>query len=179
MAELEVGVAEIRKSPLEQGLLAMIVRRPEIGGREVLEQGELDLVEGLVGDNWLKRMNPRSPDGLPDPGTQLNIMNSRAIEVIARDKERWKLAGDQLFIDLDLSEENVPPGTRIAIGAAIIEVTSVPHTGCRKFMERFGEDAMKFVNSPWGKKLHLRGISARVVKPGKIRLGDIVRKLKD
>jgi MOSC domain-containing protein YiiM len=108
---------------------------------------------------------------------QLNIMNSRVIALLAQDKDRWPLAGDQLFIDMDLSAENLPPGTRLALGSAMIEVTDQPHTGCKKFMERFGLDAMKFVNSPVGKQLHLRGINAKVVQPGLIQVGDVVKKI--
>ena len=106
-----------------------------------------------------------------------NIMNARVIELLAGDRERWQLAGDQIYLDLDLSEENLPPGTQLTIGEAIIEVTAVPHTGCKKFAQRFGIEAMKFVNSPEGKQLHLRGINAKVVKPGRIRIGDIARKV--
>jgi MOSC domain-containing protein YiiM len=108
---------------------------------------------------------------------QLNIMNARVIELLAQDKDRWALAGDQLFVDLDLSESNLPIGTRLSIGAAVIEVTPPPHTGCQKFSARFGPDAMMFVNSPEGKQLHLRGINAKIIKSGFIRVGDAVQKI--
>jgi MOSC domain-containing protein YiiM len=108
---------------------------------------------------------------------QLNIMNSRVVGLLAQTKERWPLAGDQLFIDLDLSAANVPPGTQLSLGSAVIEVTAPPHTGCKKFMSRYGQDAMKFVNSPTGKQLHLRGINAKVIRPGVVRVGDSVKKL--
>ncbi len=177
MAELEAGLDEIRRSPKDEGLLEMIVRRPQTGEREVLEQGKLDLVEGLVGDNWKTRGSSLTEDGSAHPDMQLNIMNSRVIALVAQNEERWPLAGDQLFIDMDLSAESLPPGTRLAAGSAVIEVTPPPHTGCKKFAARFGADAMKFVNSPLGKQLHLRGINAKVVQPGTIRVGDIVRKI--
>jgi MOSC domain-containing protein YiiM len=108
---------------------------------------------------------------------QLNLINARALALIAQDEERWQLAGDQLIVDLDLSKENLPPGTQLALGTAIIEVTAQPHTGCNKFAARFGVDAAKWVNSPAGKELQLRGINARVVQPGKIRVGDAVTKI--
>ena len=167
----------IRQSPKKAGVLKLIARRPESETREVLDEGRLDLAEGLVGDNWKLRASRSMPDGSANPEMQLNVMNARVIELLAQSPDRWALAGDQLFVDLDLSAENLPPGTRLAVGAAVIEVTAPPHTGCRKFSARFGEDAMKFVNSPEGKQLHLRGINAKVVQPGVVRTGDAVRKL--
>lgn len=177
MEELEAGLDEIRQSPNDEGVLALIVRRPQINEREILTKGELDLVEGLVGDNWRARGSTSTSDGSAHPDMQLNIMNSRVIALLAQDKDRWPLAGDQLFIDMDLSTENLPPGTRLTLGSAMIEVTDQPHTGCKKFMARFGVDAMKFVNSAVGKQLHLRGINAKVVQPGVIQVGDVAKKI--
>jgi MOSC domain-containing protein YiiM len=139
-----------------------------------LEVGELDLAEGLLGDTWKARSSTRTPDRSPHPDMQINVMNSRAIALIAQQKDRWALAGDQLYVDLDLSPANLPAGTRLRIGSAEIEVTEEPHTGCAKFVSRFGLDAMKFVNSPTGRQLSLRGVNARVVTPGRIRVGDVV-----
>jgi hypothetical protein len=175
--ELEAGLDEIRRSPKDEGVLELIVGRPRSDEREVMEEGELHLAEGLVGDSWRSRGSSRTPDGSPHPEMQLNIMNARVIALVAQARERWPLAGDQLFVDLDLSEENVPPGTKLALGSAVIEVSAQPHTGCKKFVSRFGLDAMKFVNSTQGKQLHLRGINAKVVQPGLIRVGDRVRKI--
>lgn len=177
MAELETGVELIRQAPKDGGVLDLIVRRPQSEAREVLAEGQLDLVEGLVGDNWRTRGSSRTADGSAHPDMQLNIMSSRAIALVAQTKERWQLAGDQLFLDMDLSAENLPPGTRLALGSAVIEVTPEPHTGCKKFVARFGLDAMQFVNSPIGKALRLRGLNAKVVQPGAIRVGDVARKL--
>jgi hypothetical protein len=177
MDRLEAALDRIRQSPKDEGVLELIVRRPAVGEREVLAEGELDLVEGLVGDSWRFRGSSRTEDGSSHPDMQLNLMNSRVVALVARHPDRWRLAGDQLYVDLDLSAANLPPGTRLAIGGAVIEVTAQPHTGCKKFVERFGLDAMKFVNSPVGRELHLRGINARVVQPGPIRAGDVVRKV--
>jgi len=176
-AELEAGLDEVRQSPKDEGMLSLIVRRPSTGEREVLETGELNLVEGLAGDSWRLRSSTRTADGSPHPDMQLNVMNSRAIALIAQDPARWQLAGDQLFIDLDLSATNLPPGTRLALGSAVIEVTNQPHTGCQKFVQRYGLDAMKFVNSPVGREFHLRGINAKVVQPGTVKVGDTVKKV--
>jgi|SRR5215472_1102307 len=175
--ELEAGLDQIRQAPKDRGVLELIVRRPHVNEREILQQGELDLTQGLVGDTWISRSSSRTPDGSPHPSMQLNIMNSRVTALVAQDRERWPLAGDQLYIDMDLSLENLPPWTRLALGSAVIEVTDLPHTGCKKFLSRFGLDAMKFVNSSVGSQLCLRGINARVVQPGVIRVGDVVKKV--
>jgi hypothetical protein len=177
MEELEAGLDDIRRSPKNEGALELIVRRPSLGERESLTEGELDVAQGLVGDTWSTRGSRRSKDGLAHPEMQINVMNSRVIALVAQERERWHLAGDQLFVDLDLSGENLPPGTRLAVGSAVIEVTPEPHTGCEKFVSRFGVDAMKFVNSPLGRQLNLRGINAKVVQPGVIRVCDLAKKL--
>jgi MOSC domain-containing protein YiiM len=175
--ELHAGLDEIRRAPKDRGVLELIVRRPRRGEREVLQAGQLDLQEGLVGDSWKDRRSSRSADGRAHPDMQINVMSSRVIALLSQDKARWALAGDQLFVDLDLSAGNVPPGTQLAIGEAVIEVTPEPHTGCGQFVERFGAAAQKFVNSPIGRELQLRGINARVVRPGVIRVGDEARRI--
>ena len=155
----------------------MIVRRPDVGEREVLDAGELDIAEGLVGDNWRRRGSGQTDDGTAHPDMQLNLMNSRVIALVAQSGDRWALAGDQFFVDLDLAMENLPAGTRLEMGSAVIEVSAVPHLGCRKFVARFGLEAMKFVNSRRGKKLCLRGINAKVVKAGRVDTGDRIRRV--
>ena len=177
MAELEAGLDEIRRSPADVGVLEMIVRRPQPGQREVVQVGQLDLTQGLLGDNWLARGCRTTPDGSADPDCQVTIMNSRTISLLAQAKDRWALAGDQLYVDMDLSHTNVPAGTEIAVGGAVVVVTDEPHTGCKQFAARFGTSAVKFVNSPPGKQLRLRGINAKVVRPGAVRVGDTVKKL--
>ena len=177
MEELEQGLDHIRQSPKDEGLLELIVRRPHVDAREVLEEGELSLLEGLVGDSWSTRGSSRTSDGSPHREMQLNIMNSRVSALVAQAKDRWALAGDQLYIDMDLSAENLPGGTRLALGSAVIEISALPHTGCRKFVSRFGLDAMKFVNSALGLELRLRGLNAKVLHGGVVRVGDIVRKI--
>ena len=175
-AELERGIDHILASPSDGGELKLIVRRPDIDGRETPETARLDTEQGLVGDNWLVRGSRRTPDGAADPEMQLNIMNTRVINTVAQSEDRWALAGDQLFVDLDLSPENLPPGTQLALGDAVIEVTEPPHAGCKKFAARFGTDAVLFVNAGRGKTLNFRGICAKVVTSGDIRVGDVARK---
>lgn len=176
-AELEAGLEEIRRAPKDAGPLVLIVRRPRVDAREVIAEGLLDPSEGLVGDSWRERGSSRTPDGSAHPEMQLNIMNARAIALVAQEKERWPLAGDQLYLDLDLSGANLPAGTLLSLGEAVIEVTAPPHTGCNKFVARFGLEAMKFVNSKVGRELHLRGINARVIRRGVVRVGDVARKI--
>jgi hypothetical protein len=177
LEELEAGLERVRLAPKDNGTLELIVRRPQVDGREILQTGELDPVEGLVGDNWKARGSSKTPDGSALSDSQITIMNARAIALLALTKERWPLAGDQLYVDLDLSADNLPPWTRLSLGSAVLEVTAQPHTGCIKFAARFGKEALKFVNSPAGKQLHLRGINTRIVQPGSIGVGDTIKKL--
>ena len=175
--KLEQGVDHILASPNDVGTLKLIVLRPDVDQRETPEEGRLDTEQGLVGDNWSTRGSRSTADGSAHPEMQLNIMNARVIGLVARARERWPLAGDQLFLDMDLSDDNLPPGTQLALGDAIIEVTEPPHTGCKKFAARFGVDAMVFVNSGRGRKLNFRGINAKVIQSGDIEVGDVARKL--
>ena len=168
-AELEAGLPEIQRSPREHGSLAMIVRRPKSGEREVLEAGELDVEHGLVGDRWAQGKRRRA--------NQLTLINSRLAALVAQSRDRWSLAGDQLYVDFDLCLEHLPPGSRIAIGATEIEVSPEPHTGCRLFRERYGDEALRFVNSLEGRAWQLRGVNAWVVRGGRVQVGDEVRAL--
>jgi hypothetical protein len=175
--ELTAGLDEIRRSPRDGGRVELIVRRPAVGAREILAEAELDCTEGLVGDTWRTRGSRMTSDGAAHPEMQLNLMNARAIALFAVDPERRALAGDQLYLDLDLSGTNLPPGTRLALGTAVIEITAVPHRGCAKFRDRFGVDAARFVNSPVGVELNLRGVNAKVVQPGTVRAGDAITRV--
>jgi len=175
--ELEAGLDHILHAPKNDGVVELIVRRPAEEERETMEEAEMDPVEGLIGDNWKARGSRRTGDGSAHPEMQLTIMNSRSTALLAQSRQRWQLAGDQLYVDMDLGTENLPPGTLLQIGTALIEVTAKPHTGCKKFVSRFGLDAMKFVNSEVGRKLNLRGINAKIVKGGRVRVGDVAKKI--
>ena len=173
--ELEAGLDHLRAAPRGEGVVVLIVRRPAVDEREVVETAELDLEDGLVGDSWSKR--GRSGGRPANEKAQLTVMNVRSTALVAGDRERWPLAGDQLYVDFDLSGEHIPPGTQLAVGSAVIEVTDDPHTGCKKFSSRFGLAALIFVNSQEGRALNLRGINTRVVQAGSVRVGDAIRRL--
>jgi hypothetical protein len=174
LAALEDGLKGIRLAPKDIGTVELIVRRPAEDEREVVADTWVDPIKGLAGDNWQTRPNSRHEDGSMRPQTQLTLVNARAAALVAGARERWPLAGDQLFVDLDLSHANLPPGTALRAGSAVLEVTDEPHHGCGKFARRFGVDALKFVNSPPGRELNLRGIYARIVTGGTIRIGDTI-----
>ena len=173
---LEGGLDDIRHSPPDRGRVDLIVRRPAENTREVLAEARLDRVQGLVGDTWRVRPSNLTRDRSPHPDLQLTLMNSRVAAMEAGDDERRQLAGDQLYVDLDLSEANLPPGTRLDLGSAVIEISDKPHRGCDKFAERFGQEALRFVNSPAGRELRLRGVNARIVTTGTVRVGDSIHK---
>ncbi len=176
-AALAAGLDEVRGSPVDNGKLEMIVRRPGVDRRETLEAGRLTHEEGLEGDSWRHRRGYLLEDGSPDPDAQLTLTNSRYIALIAGGRERWPLAGDQLYVDLDLSDDNLPPGARLRLGEATIEITALPHTGCNKYRERYGMPALRATATSEGKARHLRGLYARVVEAGSVRVGDRLRKV--
>jgi hypothetical protein len=176
-AELEEGLEHILQSPKDHGALELIVKRPEVDQRESVPTARLDAEQGLIGDNWLARGDWQVAGDAADRDMQLNIMNSRVVSLVADDPARRELAGDQLYLDMDLSYENLPPGTQLSIGEAVVEITEPPHTGCKKFAARFGKDAVVFVNSGLGKRLNFRGICAKVVQSGDISVGDVAAKV--
>jgi MOSC domain-containing protein len=165
---------DVRAAPADLGRLELIVRRPAPDDRDVLQEAELDLALGLVGDRWAGRIPELTPVYLD---AQLTVINTRVLAAIEPDRERWPLAGDQLYVDFDLSVENLPAGSRLAIGSAVIEVSETPHTGCAKFSARFGGDALRWINSTTGRAHRMRGLNARIVTAGSVRLGDAVRKV--
>lgn len=175
--ELNAGLDYIRRSPAETGTLLKVVQRPAVGRRKTVAEGRLDVDGGLIGDSWKDRGSSSTADGSANPAAQITIINSRALHLMAQSEDRWPLAGDQLVIDIDMSEANLPPGTRLAIGSAVLEISAEPHTGCVKFAHRFGNAALRFVGTPTGRGLRLRGANTRVVQSGTIRAGDVVAKV--
>ncbi len=174
--DLDRHLDAVRAAPSDEGRLELIVRRPDRDGREVLHEAVLDPDRGLVGDGWLARGNRHTPDGAADPADQVTIMSTRVLAAIEPDRSRWPAAGDQLYVDFDLGEQSLPAGTRLAIGDAIVEVSAKPHTGCAKFSARFGSDALRWINSPVGRALRMRGVNARVLQAGAVHVGDVIRR---
>ncbi len=179
LAELQAALPQIKAAPKDKGALRLIVSRPDNGDRESLQEAHISLAGGVPGDHWAKGCWKSLPDGSPHPDVQICIMAARTIEAIAGDIENWAPAGDNLFIDMDLGPDNLPPGTRVALGSAEMVITEEPHNGCQNFIDRYGRDACLFVNTGEGKALRLRGIYARVTKDGTIRVGDRMTKLPD
>lgn len=174
--ELRAGLGHVLQSPRDEGRLEAIVIRPTEDQRQVLDRCRLDAAFGAEGDRWVTKFPSPPLPGLPEQETQLTLMNARAADLVAGSRDRWALAGDQLFVDFDLSEDNLRAGDRLAIGSVVLEVTPQPHNGCRRFSNRYGPAALVWVNSPEGRRLHLRGIYARVVQGGEVRVGDVIRK---
>jgi MOSC domain-containing protein YiiM len=174
--DLDQHLDAVRAAPADDGRVELIVRRPGTDEREIVAEAVLHPADGLVGDHWQARGNRRTPDGSADPEDQVTIISTRVLAAIEPDRARWPLAGDQLYVDLDLGEANLPPGTRLRVGEAVVEVSAKPHTGCAKFSARFGSDALRWINGPVGRSLRMRGINARVVTAGVVRTGDAVRK---
>lgn len=175
--EVEAGIANIKESQKDNGVLQLIVRRPKTETREIISSAELNLINGLEGDNWKARGSSSTPDNSADPEAQITLMNTRVIDLLTKEKTLWQLAGDQLFVDMDLSIENLPPLSKLQIGSAILEISVKPHTGCKKFSGRFGVDALAFISTPLGKSLRMRGVNARVIQAGEIKVGDSIKKL--
>lgn len=170
----DAHLADVQAAPADAGTVALIVRRPAVDEREVVDAAQLDTVLGLVGDRWAARNRDATPVYL---SSQLTVISTRVLRAIEPDTSRWPLAGDQLYVDLDLSEANLPAGSRAAVGSAVIEISETPHTGCAKFSSRFSSEALRWINSPIGRAHRMRGLNARVVEPGTVRLGDTIRKL--
>jgi hypothetical protein len=177
LEDLWTKLEHIQQSPKDSGQVELIVRRPAVEEREIITQGRLLPASGLEGDNWRERGSTSMTDGSANPEAEITLMNSRVIQTLTQDETRWALAGDQFFVDFDLSEENIPAGTRLVIGSAIVEVSPLPHNGCKKFSARFGVDALKFISMAENKSLRMRGINAKIIQAGDVKQGDLVRKV--
>ena len=177
LTDLESALDHILASPADGGKLEMISARPAVGERKLLDQATLDADQGVVGDNWKDRSSTRTADGSANPDAQITIINSRLVNAVSGSKSRWQLAGDQLVVDIDLSHDNLPVGSRLQIGSALVELTAEPHTGCVKFASRFGNPALRFVSGPEAMQQRRRGANAKIVKSGTVRVGDVATKV--
>lgn len=176
-AAIEAGLAHVLDSPRDHGRLEMLVVRPAEGQRRTPVEARCTVAAGVEGDDWVRRGSRHTADGGPNPDQQITMMNARYLDLIAGGRDRWPLAGDQLVVDLDLGEEALGPGDRLRVGQVLVEVTPHPHNGCDKFRDRFGLDAVRFANSPVGRRHHLRGIHVRVVEEGVVRVGDRIERV--
>ncbi len=175
--DFSAALAEIQAAPRDVGVIQYVVRRPAVDERESVDEATLSTSDGLVGDGWHARGSRATEDGSADPEAQLTMISTRVLRAIEPDEVRWPLAGDQLYVDLDLRPESLPAGSRLAIGDAVIEMSATPHTGCAKFSARFGSDALRWINSPVGRAHRMRGVNARVLRGGTIRSGDAIRRV--
>lgn len=172
--ELDAHLAELRGLPTDRGTLELIVVRPSEGERETPERAEITIEDGLVGDRWVPFVEE---DGSLGREAQLTIASTHLLGLIA-EPERWALAGDNLLVDMGLAMDGLPAGSRLAIGdTLVVQISELPHTGCAKFSARFGADALRFINSPEGRRLRLRGVNAKVIVPGTISVGDPIRRV--
>lgn len=175
--EIESRLENIKQSPKDAGVIVLLVCRPATDERQIITKAKLELQNGLEGDNWKTRGSKSTPDKSADPEAQITLMNSRVIDLLTEHQNDWQLAGDQIFVDFDLSLDHLPPHSKIQVGSAILEISAKPHTGCKKFSDRFGIQALEFISTPQGKSLRMRGVNARVIQAGEIHVGDVVRKV--
>ena len=177
LTDIQQKIDWVLDSPADHGRVESIVVRPTVNNRTVLQHALFSPAAGVEGDNWLTHCWKKRVNGQPDPDVQVAIMNARMIKILTQDKTRWSLAGDQLFVDLNLGIQNLAPGDRLRIANTLLEITAEPHRGCRKFKDRFGETALDFVNSPLGDAHRLRGIYAKIITAGEVRVGDVIEKI--
>jgi hypothetical protein len=175
-AEIEAGIGPVLQSPAEGAAVEALFSRPAPGKRLDLPALEVSVSGGIAGDHWSLGCWKTLPDGSPDPDVQVSLMNRRMLHLIAGARDNWARAGNNIIVDMDLSIDNLPIGQRLRVGTAELEIGPVANTGCDFFIERYGRDACVFVNTGIAKQKRLRGVYARVVKDGQIRIGDIIRK---
>ncbi len=164
-------------SPKDGGVVRGIVVRPATDEREELQEARLSPEGGVEGDRWASTAQRKLKDGRLNPDVQVTLTNARLIELLAKERSRWSLSGDQIYVDMDLSMENLQPGQRLAIGSTVLEISEVPHRGCSKYRSRFGQAGFDLVDSARGRELRFRGVYAQIVKEGTVGVGDQIHKV--
>ena len=176
-AECEQALDHINRAPLDEAEIDCLCARPDFGTRAFPDKLILTVDHGILGERWTHSPWLTLPNGDPDPRIQVSILSKRVMDLCWRDRERVIHPGDPFVVDMNLGEANMPVGTRLAIGTAIVEVSDKFNTACVKWRDRYGQDSLHWMNLARNRPYRLRGILCRIVQDGEVKLGDRLAKL--